>query len=307
MSLHKFCKTVFDNHKVEIVKALQDMINAERNGEAGVDRSLLKSVIDCFITMGCIEELNDVRPCAARSEPLPCLLTTCLFSSCRKCARSKSRTTTPTAARTRWCRTCQALPKWNSAFALVRKALRCSQGSPDHHTWLCRYAAQTKSADTPTYRKDFEAAFLDDTREHYALKGREWIQEDSTSTFLIKAEKAIQAEQERVDAYLHQSSRGPLLAVVEKELLQVNQTTLLNKERSGMAALLEARQVGTWHWAPITRTRLVLTSCYVALVCCAVLPEGGGPESHVPPVQAVGRRARSDGGHLHRALQGQGR
>lgn len=117
MSLHKFCNTVFDNHKVEIVKALQDMINAERNGEAGVDRSLLKSVIDCFITMGCIKHLNDVRralcPRFVAVDLTPhARRTTC----CRPSALTKIKTTTHTAAAKRsWCLTCPALPRWSSA------------------------------------------------------------------------------------------------------------------------------------------------------------------------------------------------
>ena len=107
---------------------------------------------------------------------------------------------------------------------------------------MMAYAAQTASANSDSYRKAFEKPFISNTREFYARKAREWIQQDSTSAFLIKAEMALHEEEARVAAYLHASTKKPLLTEVERVLLRQNQTTLLEKERSGMAALLEAKQ-----------------------------------------------------------------
>lgn len=60
VSMRKFCEVAFDLKKSEIVAAIQEMINTERGGGGGIDRSLLKSVVGCFITMGCIRGLSSV-------------------------------------------------------------------------------------------------------------------------------------------------------------------------------------------------------------------------------------------------------
>lgn len=59
----------------------------------------------------------------------------------------------------------------------------------------------------------------------------------------IKAEDCLKLEEERVSNYMHQSSRTSLLKEVETEILQQHQTTLLEKEQSGCAALLQDDKV----------------------------------------------------------------
>lgn len=59
----------------------------------------------------------------------------------------------------------------------------------------------------------------------------------------IKAEDCLKLEEERVSNYMHQSSRTSLLKEVETEVLQQHQTTLLEKEQSGCAALLQDDKV----------------------------------------------------------------
>lgn len=61
----------------------------------------------------------------------------------------------------------------------------------------------------------------------------------------IKAEDCLKLEEERVSKYMHQSSRTSLLKEVETEILQQHQTTLLEKEHSGCAALLQDDKVTT--------------------------------------------------------------
>ena len=61
----------------------------------------------------------------------------------------------------------------------------------------------------------------------------------------IKAEDCLKLEEERVSNYMHQSSRTSLLKEVETEILQQHQTTLLEKEQSGCAALLQDDKVTT--------------------------------------------------------------
>jgi cullin 1 len=64
------------------------------------------------------------------------------------------------------------------------------------------------------------------------------LQEDSSPDYLIKAEECLRDEEERVNSYLHVSTRPKLLKEAENELLRVHQMQLLEKEHSGCAALL---------------------------------------------------------------------
>ena len=88
------------------------------------------------------------------------------------------------------------------------------------------------------YESDFEAFLLTDTAKHYARKASLWIEEDSCPAYLIKAERCLGREKERVGHYLHASSEAKLLKEVEREALATYETRLLEKEHSGCAALL---------------------------------------------------------------------
>lgn len=88
------------------------------------------------------------------------------------------------------------------------------------------------------YQLDFEGALLIDTSSFYRRRAAAWIVSDSTPDYLIKSEEALKAEEHRVDAYLHQTTRPKLLQAAETELLAVHQNALLDKEGTGAAALL---------------------------------------------------------------------
>jgi cullin 1 len=89
-----------------------------------------------------------------------------------------------------------------------------------------------------SYTADLEEPLLVTTREYYARKREEWIAKDSTPDYLIKAEKALEDEKERVLNYLNSHSECKVLRVCEEELLEKCQKTLLDKEGSGCKALL---------------------------------------------------------------------
>lgn len=89
-----------------------------------------------------------------------------------------------------------------------------------------------------SYTNDFETPLLDRTREFYAKKREEWIVSDSTPDYLIKAEKVLTEEKNRVHDYLNPASEGKLLKVVEEEILEKVETVLLEKEGSGCRVLL---------------------------------------------------------------------
>lgn len=89
-----------------------------------------------------------------------------------------------------------------------------------------------------SYTNDLEQPLLDATRDYYAKKRELWIVHDSTPEYLIKAEKALQDEKDRVHDYLNPLSENKLLKVVEEEILEKAETILLEKEGSGCYVLL---------------------------------------------------------------------
>lgn len=89
-----------------------------------------------------------------------------------------------------------------------------------------------------SYTNDLETPLLDATRKYYAKKREEWMVSDSTPEYLIKAEKVLTEEKNRVHEYLNPASEGKLLRVVEEEILKKVETNLLEKEGSGCRVLL---------------------------------------------------------------------
>lgn len=89
------------------------------------------------------------------------------------------------------------------------------------------------------YTLDLEVPLLTSTREYYSKKREEWITNESTPDYLIRAEKVLEEEKTRVHDYLNPSSESKLLKVVEEEILEKAEKTLLEKEGSGCRVLLE--------------------------------------------------------------------
>lgn len=88
------------------------------------------------------------------------------------------------------------------------------------------------------YCSDLEAPLLEATAEYYKRQCADWIAVDTTPEYLIKSERALEAERARVMDYLNSESEGKLLNTVEKELLESVEIDLLEKENSGCRFLL---------------------------------------------------------------------
>eukprot|EP00879_Flechtneria_rotunda_P002533 GHRR01002731.1.p1 GENE.GHRR01002731.1~~GHRR01002731.1.p1 ORF type:complete len:747 (+),score=283.31 GHRR01002731.1:715-2955(+) len=88
------------------------------------------------------------------------------------------------------------------------------------------------------YERDFEEVLLTETANYYKRKASEWINQDSCPDYMLKAEECLRLEEERVDNYLHPSTKLKLLKEVENEVLTKYENDLLQKEHSGCAALL---------------------------------------------------------------------
>ncbi|QDZ21749.1 cullin [Chloropicon primus] len=113
------------------------------------------------------------------------------------------------------------------------------------------------------YEEDFEKYILEETSLHYRTKASEWIEDDSCPAYMIKAEKCLELEKDRVNqqqqvegaggasakdadgaskqvnsGYFHHTTESRLLDCVEDELLAKYEMQLLEKENSGCVALL---------------------------------------------------------------------
>ena len=89
------------------------------------------------------------------------------------------------------------------------------------------------------YKNDFEVYLLECTGEYYQKCASAWIQEDSTPDYLRKAEARLEEEEARVDKYLHVEGKSALLKEAEGKLLEQHQIALLEKQDSGLLALLK--------------------------------------------------------------------
>lgn len=90
-----------------------------------------------------------------------------------------------------------------------------------------------------TYTNDFEVYMLECTGEYYQKCASAWIQEDSTPDYLKKAEVRLQEEEARVDKYLHVEGKSELLKEAYGKLLEQHQKVLMEKQDSGVYALLK--------------------------------------------------------------------
>ncbi|CAH7668213.1 Cullin 1 [Phakopsora pachyrhizi] len=88
------------------------------------------------------------------------------------------------------------------------------------------------------YKESFEAPFIKETERYYRVESEAFIANTSVTEYMQKAEMRLKEEEDRVDVYLHQSSRKALISTCEtvlvkehSELLQDEFKHLLAYER----------------------------------------------------------------------------
>jgi Cullin family/Cullin protein neddylation domain len=89
------------------------------------------------------------------------------------------------------------------------------------------------------YTDEWESPFLESTAEFYKRASARWADDDSFPDFMRKADACIMEERERAEQYLNSQTKERLQRVCEKELLTEHQQVMLEKENSGLVALLE--------------------------------------------------------------------
>ncbi|KAK7475514.1 hypothetical protein BaRGS_00033270 [Batillaria attramentaria] len=95
--------------------------------------------------------------------------------------------------------------------------------------------------DLQIYQEAFERKFLDATERLYSAEGQQLMQERDVPEYLCHVDKRLNEENERLLYYLDSSTKKPLVACVEKQLLEYHLTNILQK---GLDQLLDENRVG---------------------------------------------------------------
>ena len=90
---------------------------------------------------------------------------------------------------------------------------------------------------TDVYENLFQTPLLASIHSHYKTKAANWIQSESCSEYLIKAETSLTDEEERATYYMHPNSKAPVVDAVQTELLKDVQQDLIEKD-TGCNAML---------------------------------------------------------------------
>lgn len=90
------------------------------------------------------------------------------------------------------------------------------------------------------YQQDFEQVFLGTTQEFYHAESLAYLSSNTASSYVQKATTRLEEEKERATALsLPNTTEGPLLHIVQTELIERHARTLVDMENSGFAALLK--------------------------------------------------------------------
>ncbi|NWS96227.1 CUL4A protein, partial [Mionectes macconnelli] len=90
------------------------------------------------------------------------------------------------------------------------------------------------------YKESFEQKFLEETNCLYAAEGQRLMQEREVPEYLHHVNKRLEEEGDRVITYLDHSTQKPLIACVEKQLLEEHLSAILQK---GLDNLLDENRI----------------------------------------------------------------
>ena len=88
------------------------------------------------------------------------------------------------------------------------------------------------------HQTEFIEPFLQDTAEFYRVETNRWVAENSVADYLEQASKWLEDESQRAQRMLPSKLQHALVAVVEKEVLEVHLQQLLHNASSGFVAML---------------------------------------------------------------------
>lgn len=93
------------------------------------------------------------------------------------------------------------------------------------------------------YEDDFECYFLERTLDFYRAEAQATLDLATCSEYLVKAEKRLLEEANRVSQYLNLSTEHKLKMIVETQLIKNQAKALVDMENSGCVAMFRDRKV----------------------------------------------------------------
>ncbi|PAV80121.1 hypothetical protein WR25_24733 [Diploscapter pachys] len=84
------------------------------------------------------------------------------------------------------------------------------------------------------YSSIFEGPFFEETKNLYSAEGEALVRDLKPTEYLVHVEKRLFEEEERVDVYLDENTRKPLIAIVEAALIEAHTNTILTKGADSM-------------------------------------------------------------------------
>ncbi|KAF7120130.1 hypothetical protein RHSIM_Rhsim13G0114000 [Rhododendron simsii] len=90
------------------------------------------------------------------------------------------------------------------------------------------------------YSESFEKPFLDRTSEFYAAEGVKYMQQSDVSDYLKHVEVRLHEENERCLLCLDESTRKPVIAAAERQLLECHISAIIDK---GFMMLMDANRI----------------------------------------------------------------
>lgn len=88
------------------------------------------------------------------------------------------------------------------------------------------------------YERDFEQIFLGTTQEFFRCESLNYLSHNSASDYVSKAEKRLEDEKQRAVKCLSSNTEGPLLRIIETELIERHTVALVEMENCGFRAML---------------------------------------------------------------------
>ncbi|KAI9202603.1 Cullin [Polychytrium aggregatum] len=89
------------------------------------------------------------------------------------------------------------------------------------------------------YDTDFEPRFLEESQAFYETESEVFLRECDAVQYLIKVEKRLQDEEQRVTGYMNRETEPKIRAILEDKLIKTNMKTLIYMENSGLVKMLE--------------------------------------------------------------------
>ena len=99
------------------------------------------------------------------------------------------------------------------------------------------------AASLAVYKEGFESMLLEITASFYRVRSGLWLDADTVSAYLRRADAALKEESALCAECFHESTGAPLKLAVERELLERPFEAIVEKEGSGVKAMLRQERL----------------------------------------------------------------